>query len=116
MNYSEQLTKYLDKYINETVINSLIGVYFIKKQVAKIRNMKIEIYANDHNPPHFHVKSNDLSINATFRLDNCSLINGKISNDDLKRIKAFYDDTYIQSIMRIMWNDSKHHNKKVFNT
>lgn len=113
MNYLEHLTKYLDRYINETVVNSLIGVYFTKKQVAKIRNMKIEIYANDHNPPHFHVKSNDLSINATFRLDNCSLINGQLSSDDLKRINAFYNDTYTQSIMRKMWNDSKPDNKMI---
>lgn len=112
MSPEEFLVNYLERYINQTLVNDNLGVYFIKRQVEKIRNMKIEIYSNDHNPPHFHVKSNDLTINATFRLDDCALINGQIERDDLKRIEAFYKDKYIQLIMKEMWNKSKPDNKK----
>lgn len=112
MNPEELLISYLERYINRTVVNDEIGVYFIKEQVGRIRNMKIEIYSNDHNPPHFHVKSNDLTINATFRLDDCSLIEGHVASNDFKRIKAFYSDMKTQLLMKEMWNKSKTDDKK----
>lgn len=68
----EQLfKKELEKYLNKTIVREDGVFYFIKELVGRIRNLKIEIYSNDHNPPHFHVKSPDKSIDATFRLDNC---------------------------------------------
>lgn len=112
MSPEEILANQLDRYINQTIVNYNLGVYFIKKQIARIRNMKIEIYSNDHNPPHFHVKSNDLSINASFRLDDCALIKGNINSDDVKRIEAFYRDTETQQIMHDIWNKSKPDNQK----
>ena len=38
----------------------------IKERVKTINNLEIIIYSNDHNPPHFHVKSKDLKINEKF--------------------------------------------------
>jgi hypothetical protein len=61
-----------------------------KERVNKIGDLEIVIYSNDHNPPHFHVKSNDLKINAKFSMDNCNLISGSVNSQQLKRIKAFY--------------------------
>jgi len=113
MNSQERLNNYLEKYINQTIVNDSFGVYYIKELVSKIRNMKIEIYSNDHNPPHFHIKSNDQSINATFTLDGCKLIKGNIKSDDIKRIQAFYKDSKTQILMNEMWMKSKSSNKKV---
>jgi len=56
-----------------------------KERVDTINDLNILIFSNDHNPPHFHVKSNDLKI------EDCELISGEISSKHLKRIKAFYD-------------------------
>ena len=103
----------LEKYINKTVYHPEWGVYFIKELVGKIRHLKIEIYSNDHNPPHFHVKSNDGSLDAIFRLDNCELIKGSIQSKDRKRIEAFYNDNEVKDIMKTMWNKSKDDNRKV---
>ena len=89
------------------------GVYFIKELVGTIRNMKIEIYANDHNPPHFHVKSNDRSIDAVFRLDNCEYIKGHIGTKDTIRIQAFYNDPETKTIMKGMWNKSKSDDRRL---
>ncbi len=75
--------------------------------------MKIEIYPNDHNPPHFHVKSNDQSINATFRLDNGELIKGTLGRRDKERIVAFFIDPKTQLMMRTMWNKSKDERKRI---
>lgn len=103
----------LEKYINKTVYHEEFGIYFIKELVGRIRNMKIEIYSNDHNPPHFHVKSSDKSINATFRLDDCTLIQGNVNRKDKKRIEAFYNDSETKDFMKKMWNKSKDNNRKI---
>jgi hypothetical protein len=106
------LEKWLERYINNTMVNDELGVFFIKKLVGRVRNMKIEIYSNDHNPPHFHIKSNDQSINATFRLDNGELINGNIGGKDKKRIDAFFSDPKTQFLMKTMWNKYKDEDKR----
>jgi hypothetical protein len=57
----------LQKCLQNTVVTELGEVYEIKKLVDKINNLKIHIYPNDHNPPHFHVLTDN--INASFRID-----------------------------------------------
>lgn len=61
--------------ILEPILNSYFkGADFVnaeKERITTIRNMKIIIYSNDHNPPHFHVKSKDGSIDAKFKIENC---------------------------------------------
>jgi hypothetical protein len=107
MIHKDEIQVLLEKYMDRTLYSKEWGVYFIKELVTKIRNMKIEIYSNDHNPPHFHVKSKNGTINAKFRLDNCELIGGKIGKKDIKRIEAFYSDDFYQEFMKEMWNKSK---------
>lgn len=109
----DPLEHILERYINQTVVHPEFGVYFIKELVIRIRKMKIEINPNDHNPPHFHVKSHDKSIDAVFRLDNCSFIQGRIGGDDLRRIEEFYKDPRAQELMKVMWNKSKVGNNKL---
>lgn len=104
--------RYLEQYLNKTVFTPNGELYFIKELVGKVRNLKIEIYSNDHNPPHFHVKSSDNSINATFRLDNCQLIQGDLKSKDKKRIEKFYEDTDTKELMKEMWNKSKTEDRK----
>ena len=113
MDNINKLHNQLNRYINQTLYNDEWGVYFIKELVGRIRNMKIEIYSNDHNPPHFHVKSNDGSIDATFKLENCEILNGNIDGKDKKRIEAFFNDSYTQEQMKKMWNKSKDENKRL---
>lgn len=42
-----------------------------KQLVASINGLKIEIYSNEHPPPHFHVKSPN--IDASFTIEDCEL-------------------------------------------
>lgn len=113
MKEKDLLNQHLERYINQTMYHPEWGVYFIKELVGQIRNMKIEIYSNDHNPPHFHVKSKDESINAVFRLDNCKMIKGSLGKKDKKRIEAFYEDDITKDLMKKMWNKSKDDNRKI---
>lgn len=57
--------------------------------MANVRGMKIEIYPKEHPPPHFHVKSS--RVDASFKIEDCSLLNGKINYMDSNKIKFWYD-------------------------
>ena len=87
----DNLEFYLNRYINRTVVWPDGTVLEIKEFLGNIRNLKIEMYPNDHNPPHFHVKTKCETINAKFKLEDCSLISGRINKKDYKRIQAFYE-------------------------
>lgn len=78
-----------------------------KERIATIKNMQIIIYSNDHDPPHFHVKSKDKSINAKFTIENCEYISGSISSKDIKRIKLFHSDIKTQIVMKKIWDKKK---------
>lgn len=82
----------------------LIDNVDIKERIATIRKMKIVIYSNDHNPPHFHVISSDNSVNAKFTIDTCELISGTISSKDIKRIQAFHRHPKTVIVLERIWN------------
>lgn len=78
--------------------------YVNKERVEKINDLEVLIYSNDHMPPHFHVKSKDLKINAKFTIDSCDLISGSVNSQQLKRIKAFYYSPKGRIVMDKIWN------------
>lgn len=76
-----------------------------KELIEKIDNLKIEIYSNEHPPPHFHVVAP--SVNAVFSLDNCTLIDGKISSKNKKKIEYwFHHENAKQSLIEV-WNRTR---------
>jgi hypothetical protein len=105
--YEKVLTPILEEYINinfDFIEKSLIDPSFVQKElVEKVRNMKIIIYSNDHEPPHFHVLSNDHTINAKFSILTCELISGNITSKDQKRVQAFFNSVKTQLIMKKIW-------------
>ena len=104
----KEIELWLTKFINFTSITDNGEVCFIKQQIEKIRNMKIEVFNNDHNPPHFHVKSDSGDIDAIFRIDNCVLIAGSIDSKDKKRIETFHSQK--KQLMENYWD--KNHSKE----
>lgn len=63
-------------------------LYVKKALFAKVNDMSLEIYPNDHNPPHFHVKSKQRKINVRLNLYTLEPLDGElISNRDLKKIR-----------------------------
>lgn len=77
--------------------------YAIKERIEKIEHLEVLIYSNDHLPPHFHVKSNDLKINAKFSIETGEYLSGEISSKDTKKIKAFYHSTKGKVVMQLVW-------------
>jgi hypothetical protein len=87
------------------------GAYFYEGRVAdarqlveKIGAIKIEIYPNEHTPPHFHIKSNGL--NASFAIDDCRLLeNSGFSTKVIKNIQ----DWFLHSKEKLIdvWNQTR---------
>jgi hypothetical protein len=102
------LTDVLQIYFgyDDTVIDELLlEPNLVKKErVAKIDDLEIIIYTNDHNPPHFHVKTKEKSIDAKFSIETGEYLSGKIDSKNLKRIKAFYLSPKTKILLEIIWN------------
>lgn len=93
----------LEKIINYSRIDPELGFYYTKEQAGIIRNMKLEIFPNDHKPPHFHVKSNDKSIDAKFLLASGKFLSGTISSRDERAIEEFYSNPQVKKRLFEVW-------------
>jgi hypothetical protein len=71
--------------------------------VDRINGLKIHIYAQDHAPPHFHVKS--ANFNASFTIDACVLLEGSVDGKTRELV------TYWHSVCRPklieIWNNTR---------
>jgi hypothetical protein len=76
----------------------------IKARVATFRGLTIEIFPNEHVPPHFHVKSH--GINASFRIKDCSILDGEIKQNDYDKI-CFWYNTGAKDLLIEVWNKTR---------
>lgn len=74
-----------------------------RQLVERIKGVKIEIYSKEHPPPHFHVKSP--TINASFCINSCQKLKGRISNSDYLKIKYWHKHSKNKLIN--VWNDTR---------
>jgi len=74
-----------------------------RKAIEELKGLKIEIYSNEHPPPHFHVKSPN--VNASFDIDNCKKLEGTISSKDYKLIKYWHKKS--KDILIEAWNETR---------
>ncbi|MDI6697993.1 MAG: DUF4160 domain-containing protein [Candidatus Saccharicenans sp.] len=56
--------------------------------VAEFRGVRIEVFPREHMPPHFHVCYN--SRHATYRIDNCELLEGSLGHREDKIVQYWY--------------------------
>ncbi|MEZ2334776.1 DUF4160 domain-containing protein [Mucilaginibacter sp. RCC_168] len=75
-----------------------------KERIKTIDDLQVIIYSNDHDPPHFHVKTKNGNIDAKFKIEDCELIGGEISAKDLKKIRAFYLSPKGKIVLSTIWN------------
>ena len=72
------------------------GAYYIdnkiievREQVDRINGIKIEIYSNEHPPPHFHITSNGLK--ASLRIDNAEILeNSGFSKKQIRTVQIWF--------------------------
>jgi len=98
--FESSLQRFLNSGCGFWTDGSLI---FTKQLVDRIKNLKIEIYANEHGIPHFHVNSNE--INAVFSIKDCSLIKGSVNRNELKLIQYWFNKS--KSNLIEIWNKTR---------
>ena len=74
-----------------------------RQLVGRINGLRIDIYANDHSPPHFHVKSPN--VDASFTIDNCEKLNGSISSADYKKVRYWHQ--HAKSELLNQWRETR---------
>lgn len=74
-------------------------VYFEKAHVGELGGLKMQIYSNEHPPPHFHVKYNGQE--NSFRIDDASPL---YPNGDLKKWFKNIKKWHKMELMSA-WND-----------
>ncbi|TMN95148.1 DUF4160 domain-containing protein [Pseudoalteromonas sp. S558] len=78
-------------------------LYSIRQLVAKVNGLKIEIYSNEHPPPHFHVKGGD--IKASFSIIDCEQLEGKVGRREKALIKWWHSKGKEKLIE--IWNSTR---------
>lgn len=101
--FEKMLSEIMRYYFSKDSIDSYIPGYETRERVGTVNGMQVIIYSNDHNPPHFHVKTNDNRVNAKFKIENGEFLSGEISSKDLKRIELFYSDFKTKMVMEKIW-------------
>lgn len=95
-----QLNQFLNSgaYIyNNNFINT-------KHLITTLNNIKIEIYSNEHPPPHFHVKTNNYR--ASLSIEDCSILeNSGFSKKVIKNIQDWFKHSKIDLIR--VWNETR---------
>lgn len=99
----EKILEPILEYYMNIPIDSILNEN-IKEKYEIITNMRIIIYTNERESPHFHVKSDDGNIDAYFSVENCEFIGGHIDVNNFKRVKAFYSDPKSQIVMKKIWD------------
>ena len=74
-----------------------------RERVGTINGLSIAIYSDEHNPPHFHVRSPH--INATFTLADCTLLTGEVDRKTRDLILYWYAERKDNLIA--VWNRTR---------
>lgn len=94
------LNPILIHYLNQPIDAILSGEM---EAVRNRRKSELSIFLVESAAPYFQVFLEKENIKAKFLIENCLLVEGNISPDDHKRIKAFYADPKSQVILKKVW-------------
>jgi hypothetical protein len=78
-------------------------LYEIKQLVERINGLKVEIFAREHAPPHFHVRGGD--IDATFAIEDGRLLGGTIDGRSLRLVQWWYERG--KPVLVETWNQTR---------
>ena len=59
-----------------------------KQLVERLAGLRIEIYPDEHPPPHFHVRSPE--VNASFAIEDCSLLKGRAPAGAIDKVRYWH--------------------------
>jgi hypothetical protein len=79
------------------------SLYSIRQLVARVGGLQIHIYAKEHSPPHFHVRSPD--IDAAFTVQDGTFLHGNIGGREKKLVLWWYERS--RPSLVAVWNASR---------
>jgi hypothetical protein len=79
------------------------SLYDIRQLVERVNGLKIEVFAKEHAPPHFHVRGGD--VDATFTIADGTLMTGTINGTQLRLVRWWYERSR-NSLIEI-WNATR---------
>lgn len=94
------LSPILIHYLNQPIVAIFSGEM---EAVQNKRKSDLTIVLNEDAAPYFQVLVEKENIKVKFLIENCLLVEGDISPDDHKRVKAFYADPKSQVILKKVW-------------
>lgn len=92
--YPHTLAGQLELHLDSTSVAPDGTVYLTKQRVATVRDLEINIYPKDHQPPHFHVRSRQRNMDARFHIESLEFINekhGTIRPKEIRQIQDFFE-------------------------
>ena len=95
------LERNLKMIIGYTTITPDGKVVETRQLVDRVDNIKLEIYPNEHPPPHFHVNSS--SFCASFSILDGEQLTGSLKSKDLKKVKNFQKKN--RDMLIKVWNE-----------
>ena len=75
----------------------------VRQLVDRLNGLKIEIYPDEHPPPHFHVVSP--GANASFTIEDCRLLKGKIDPQDQRKVRFWHK--HAKATLIECWNSTR---------
>lgn len=78
-------------------------LYHVKHLVDRINGLKVEVFSNDHMPPHFHIRSTNY--NVSLRIDDCTLLSGSIPDKELRLIQYWHQRN--RALLLSKWKSSR---------
>ncbi|BCA79061.1 DUF4160 domain-containing protein [Desulfuromonas sp. AOP6] len=101
----KQLERSLKNYFNlfEQLTAPPRDPHMLEKLVVCVRGVKIEIYSDEHAPPHFHVVHN--SEKSSFDIENGNHIEGDLKRKDQKVVQAWHSKN--KETLKKVWNDTR---------
>jgi Domain of unknown function (DUF4160) len=79
------------------------SLYNIRHLVGRVNGLKIEVYAKEHPPPHFHICGGD--IDATFSLSDCAHLEGRIGKREIELVRWWYQRS--RTTLVRAWNETR---------
>lgn len=101
--FETHLQAFLNSGVKIHVVDGVPRVMFIRQHVDQINGLRIDIYAREHAPPHFHVKGN--GVDTSFAIADCALLAGKISQRDEELVRFWYSESKAKLLE--VWNATR---------
>lgn len=69
--------------------------------IVRLGNLKIHVFSDDHNPPHFHVTSPDHA--ALIKISDLAVLQGQITRKDLELVLEWASKKANKQLLESEW-------------